>query len=148
MGNTMNYIIKEGTVNELMYIENNIPEFSSPKSYAEINEKIYARSYILLVAYVNEQPVAYKLGYAKSGSLFYSWLGAVLPEFRGQGIAKGLLLRQEDKVRARAYQAIEVKSMNRFKRMLQMLIAHDYQIVKCKQLDDGSDSKITFRKNL
>lgn len=144
----MNYIIKEGTVNELMCIENNIPEFSSSKSHAEINAKIDARSHILLVAYVNEQPVAYKLGYAKSSSLFYSWLGAVLPDFRGQGIAKALLMRQEVYVRECGFQAIEVKSMNRFKRMLQMLVSHDYQIVQCKRLDDNSDSKITFRKNL
>jgi ribosomal protein S18 acetylase RimI-like enzyme len=144
----MSYIIKEGTLHDLLSIEHAIPEFSSPKALADINAKIDRHSHLLLVAYVNEKPVAYKLGYAKSAEKFYSWLGAVLPEFRGQGIAKALLIYQEAYVRSCGYKTIEVRSMNCFKRMLQMLIAHNYQIVNCERLDDDSDSKITFRKNI
>ncbi|MBQ4850841.1 GNAT family N-acetyltransferase [Pseudoalteromonas sp. MMG012] len=144
----MTFIIKQGTLCDLLHIENDIPEFTSPKSVDDIRTKIDAHKHVLFVAYIEGKPVAYKLGYEKQSRLFYSWLGAVLPDYRGLGIAKSLLLHQEAYAKREGYQVIEVKSMNRFKRMLQMLIAYDYHIVGCTRLDDNSDSKITFRKKI
>lgn len=48
---------------------------------------------IILLATYNEIPIGFKLGYAKSDSVFYSAKGGVLQPFRRNGIASSLLVK-------------------------------------------------------
>ncbi|MDP4982470.1 GNAT family N-acetyltransferase [Pseudoalteromonas tunicata] len=146
--NSNSITILEGSITHMLEIELAIPEFTAPKTANDLARKLNNRQSLLLIAYHQAKPVAYKLGYQLNENTFYSWLGAVLPEFRGQGIAKQLLLAQESWVKAQGFMAIEVKSMNRFKTMLQMLIAHDYHIISCKPAQQSTEVKIRFRKQL
>lgn len=92
--------------------------------------------------------MAYKLGYALDSNTFYSWLGAVAPECRGQGIAQALLNAQEAWVKAHSYLAIKVKSMNRFPAMLSLLIKNDYAIVGYEDRGCTQTNKILFTKDI
>ncbi|MFC3031559.1 GNAT family N-acetyltransferase [Pseudoalteromonas fenneropenaei] len=140
--------IRPGNIADIAEIEQHIPEFVAPKTTTMILQRLADKPYLLLVAYDGDKPVAYKLGYQLAAEEFYSWLGAVLPSYRGQGIARRLLLDQELWCQTKGYQAIRVKSMNCFKTMLQMLISHDYHIVGCETAAATTDPKIHFYKRL
>ncbi|ESP90728.1 GNAT family N-acetyltransferase [Pseudoalteromonas luteoviolacea] len=144
----MKWHIEQGCVEELLQIENQIPEFATPKSREILDVRLRGKKVLLLIAKVDGLPVAYKLGYAVDAQRFYSWLGAVIPQCRGAGIAQALLTEQEIWCKANGFHSIAVKSMNRFKSMLMMLLKNNYHIVACHPLEDGTDSKIHFLKTL
>lgn len=54
--------------------------------------------------------VGFKLGYAMAERRYYSWLGAVHPEFRRQGIATRLARLQHEWLARQGYAAVETSS--------------------------------------
>lgn len=66
-----------------------------------LNERIFGEERIintferedlmLLVAYLEDTPVGFKIGYRENRFLFYSAKGGVLPDYRGMGVARRLL---------------------------------------------------------
>lgn len=124
-----------------------IPEFTHI-SQSLIQSRIGSEA-LLLIAEDEDQMVGFKLGYPLSADTFYSWLGGVLPSYRGHGIARSLLHLQENLVRQQGYSKIRVKSMNRFPAMLHLLISEKYQIVDLEQsTSPDADPKIVFEKAL
>lgn len=61
-------------------------------------------------ATVGGQLMGFKLGYRRGDGLFYSWLGGVRPEMRGQGVARELMVRQHDWAAASGYTSIETRT--------------------------------------
>jgi len=104
---------------------------------------------ILLVAEAGGRAVAFKLGYPISPQVFYSWIGGVIPAFRGHGTARALMKMQEQLAQERGYGTIRVKSMNQFPAMLHLLISADYKIVDTEYPTSSlKDSKIVFEKRI
>lgn len=123
------------------------------KSFGQWDEKWFystfnrQKKFHLLIAYVDDQPVGFKIGYERSQSEFYSWLGAVLPEFRGLGIASDLMQAQHDWCRVQGYKKILTKTQNRFQAMLILNIKNGFEIVSTDPTDiDGL--KILLEKKL
>ncbi|GGG97593.1 MAG TPA: GNAT family N-acetyltransferase [Oceanicaulis sp.] len=52
----------------------------------------------------------FKLGYRRGGSLFYSWLGAVHPDARRQGLACAMMVRQHDWAARAGYRQVETRT--------------------------------------
>ena len=140
------YVIKQGQLSDILAIETNIPEFGTPKTLEIIQQKLEGKANLLLMAYHNDQPVGYKLGYALSDTVFYSWLGAVMPEHRGHGLAQRMLNEQETWLKTQNYQAVQVKTMNCFRAMLAMLVKNHYHIIDIEPGDTSLDNKIRFEK--
>ena len=46
--------------------------------------------HLSILAFSNEKPVGFKIGYRYDLSTFYSWIGGVLPTYRQQGIATAM----------------------------------------------------------
>lgn len=135
-------------IEQAFLLANQIPEFSGDFDYAGMVAKINGRKFLSLVYVIDDMPVAFKLGYELNSTEFYSWLGGVIPAFRGSGIAKKLLLKQEAWARENGYSTIHVKSMNGFPAMLCMLIANGYQINDVSHKNSSQELKIHFYKNL
>ncbi len=57
-----------------------------------------------------EEPLGFKLGYQRSPTLFYSWLGGVVPGARRLGIAGELMLAQHQWAQAHDYTHIETRT--------------------------------------
>lgn len=110
----------------------------------EVVEARLGNGGVRLVAERDGRPVGFKLGYAVSPEVFYSWLGGVAAECRGLGVARRLMEMQEDLVRSRGFRVVRVKSMNRFPAMLRMLVSAGYEIkdVEKKQ----AEVKVVFEK--
>ncbi len=137
--------IRKASLDELAKIHNQIGELSAVAGSDYFSERIGAKEWLALIAEINGVPVAYKLGYWLAPDIFYSWLGGVLPAYRQQGIAKKLLLEQEQRVFELGAKEIRVKSMNRYKSMLLLLVAQDYVITGTENFNEG-EMKILFSK--
>lgn len=142
------YIIKPASLEELLLVDSQIPEFDGRNTLNKLQAKCAGVEHLALVAYIDNEPVAYKLVYALDSNTFYSWLGAVAPKCRGQGVAQDLLNAQEAWVKANNYRTIKVKSMNRFPAMLSMLIKNGYAIASYEDRDSPQTSKILFTKDI
>lgn len=124
-----------------------IPEFSTPYSLAEIEQRLSTKKALLQLVYVEGELSGFKLGYALTEDVFYSWLGGILPDFRKLGLARELLANQEAWVKQHGYHAIEVKTRNCFPAMLNMLISNSYQITTLEQQDeDLSQTRLYLKK--
>jgi ribosomal protein S18 acetylase RimI-like enzyme len=66
-------------------------EGPQPDFGQRVAEKLRPMAFI---ARVDGQAVGFKLGYEKNREEFFSWLGGVIKEHRGRGIARELLRRQ------------------------------------------------------
>ncbi|WP_335991682.1 GNAT family N-acetyltransferase [Pseudoalteromonas sp. CH_XMU1449-3] len=139
-------IIKPASLEDLLLVDSQIPEFDGRNTLSKLQAKCADVEYLILVAFIDNEPVAYKLGYALDSNTFYSRLGAVAPKCRGNGIAQALLNAQETWVQEHNYRAIKVKSMNRFPAMLSMLIKNSYAIVGYEDRGCPQASKILFSK--
>lgn len=137
--------IRKGSLGELLAVHNQISELSPIASSDYFAARIGTHNYLALVADIDGVIAGYKLGYWLAPDIFYSWLGGVLPAYRQQGIAKKLLLEQERQVFAQGAKEIRVKSMNRYKSMLLLLIAQDYAITGFEESGAG-EAKIRFSK--
>lgn len=91
----------------------------------------------LIVAYVDGKPVGFKLGYEKEKKEFYSWLGGVLPECRGIGIAEDLMKAQHQWCKKQGYKKITTQTQNRFKNMLLLNLKEGFEITGTKQSSTG-----------
>ncbi|MCC5856154.1 MAG: GNAT family N-acetyltransferase [Idiomarina sp.] len=149
----MNIEIDLGTIADVLHASSNIPEFNRVTTRERVEHKLAGVSHLILIAKSEAKIVGFKVGYELNKETFYSWLGGVVPAYRGQGIASLLLKRQEDWATLSGYQRIEVKSMNRYPSMLKLLISHGYSIigVEDSELEMRSlkqESKILFAKEL
>ncbi|MDU2803959.1 MAG: GNAT family N-acetyltransferase [Serratia marcescens] len=127
-------IVRTATLEEIHRLYQRIPEFGGLHSLADLQRRIGGASASLLIAEIDGQPAGFKLGYQQRETVFYSWLGGVLPAFRRHGVAQALLAEQERWARARA--------------MLTMLLAHHYQIVQLEKKGEVADYRLLLEKNL
>lgn len=72
----------------------------------------------------------------------------MLPAHRGHGLAQKMLNSQEAWVKQHHYHRIQVKTMNRFRAMLCMLIKNNYHIIDIEKAISSLDVKTRFEKTL
>lgn len=73
--------------------------------------------------------VGCKLGYERKPGHYYSWLGGVESDFRGQGIAAELMRQQHAWCRQQAYRRIRTQTYNQWRTMLILNLRHGFDIV-------------------
>ena len=72
--------------------------------------------------------IGYKAGYASAFDRYYSWLGAVDPEFQRQGIARRLMQTQHDWLTASRFTLLETQVARTNKAMLELNLSSGFQI--------------------
>ncbi|MCG9697957.1 GNAT family N-acetyltransferase [Shewanella sp. Isolate11] len=126
-----------------------IPEFENRYQVEDIQQRLQDRPMLLQFIRVEGELVGFKVGYSEQQGQFYSWLGAVLPEFRQLGLATQLLADQEAWAKANGFNQMQVKTYNRFAAMLQMLIQQGYKIAGLqKEGETINDNKLFLNKVL
>ncbi len=147
----MDVIRLEASVNNglLLRVIGQTPEFTEIDA-EQLAERLAQPDPLALIAFDGEEPVGYKIGYRRwTDGSWYSWLGAVLPEHRGRGIAQRLLTEQERWVAAQGYRSIRVKTRNRFIAMRILLARNGYELIELRR--DGlarPDYRLLFEKCL
>lgn len=142
-------IVTPELLQSLMELNQAIPEFDNAYPMTEYQTRLSDKPMLALFIKVEGEVAGFKLGYELDNGQFYSWLGGILPEFRGLGLAKQLLQTQERWAKEQGYHQIEVKTLNRFTSMLKMLISNQYQITNLNQDTDKLElNKISLQKSL
>jgi predicted GNAT superfamily acetyltransferase len=124
-----------------------------PKIFESFNEKnffkkfTYHSQFFILMAYVDQRPVGFKIGYGQDPELFYSWTGGVLPQFRKMGIANTLMVKQHEWCKQNGYSIIETRTRNKFPEMIALNMKFNFQIVGTFT-DTDKSPKIILRKAL
>ena len=90
-----------------------------------------------LLAVVNGQVVGCKLGYEREPGQYYSWLGGVHADYRGQGIASELMRQQHEWCRQHQYHTIRTQTYNQWREMLILNLRHGFDIVGTVQGKHG-----------
>lgn len=99
------------------------------------------------LAYTNNLLVGFKIGYPKTSTIFYSWVGGILPEYRNKGIAMQLAQLQEEHAKEQRFTIVSTKSMNRFKPMMILNLKRGFNITKIYTNTKGQ-TKVVFEKVL
>ena len=141
------FVINQGDIDTVVQLSSAIPEFLNPHGPEEYHRRLDGVPHLILVAYVAEQPVGFKVGYERDG-FFYSWMGGILSKFRRNGIAKALADQQESWARANGYNSITFKTRNSHKGMLIFALKNGFDIVGFKEKETIATNRILLRKPL
>lgn len=137
--------ITEADINSIsLVIEKAFGEWDAKWFYAKF--KNHNRFY-LIKAVLEGQVVGFKLGYEEESSIFYSWLGGVIPEYRNLGIASTLINKQHEWCREQGYKKVQTKTQNRFREMFILNLKHGFSVIGCHESEEGG-FKIILEKPL
>ncbi len=140
--------VRIASLAEIEKVHRNVPELRESADFAGYLMRIDEADYLPLVAQQGEHLLGFKLGYALNPVTFYSWVGGVIPDFRGMGVALKLLEYQEAWARQQGYKVIQVKSREQFSAMRAMLSKHHYECLSTQTDDETGDMRYLFRKQL
>lgn len=101
----------------------------------KLNQKLVS-PYLLLLAYEDEKPVGFKLGFATENVNFYSWLGGILPEYQGLGVGALLITKQHEWCLKNNFKTITTKTRNQFSKMISLNLAYGFKIINT-EIKDG-----------
>lgn len=92
---------------------------------------------VLILAKRNREVVGFKLGYRRSSTLFYSWLGGVLPAERCHGVATELMATQHGRLLELGYRFVETHTRASNNAMIILNLRHGFEIVGVENSSDG-----------
>ena len=124
----MSIIVREGSLEEVVSVVEQISEFAKNESVASLAERLAGKKSLILVAEDDDVLLGFKIGYALDQRTFYSWFGGVSPLARNKGVAQAQLEAQEAWVQKQGYEQLKVKSRNQFPAMLRLLLRNGYLI--------------------
>ncbi|MDA3879464.1 MAG: GNAT family N-acetyltransferase [Prolixibacteraceae bacterium] len=130
-------------------ILNHIPEFDCLFYTQQMKRRLDKCECVILLAEFAGKPVGCKIAYNRyfDGSV-YSWLGGVLPPFRGQGVAKMLQEQLEKEAKRNFFQSVRLKTRNKHKAMLIFALKSGFYICGFEAKPDYEDSRIELVKYL
>jgi hypothetical protein len=171
------YPVQQGAL-EIAYIEEFFSEFLTRKTATEIIQRLEGREYQILMAEAALPedasmlvPVSYKVSHELRAEesdpkladlverlrdtvafdgrkVLYNWLGATRLDWRGQGHFRALTEEQEVWAVTMGYDAIVVKTKNRFYDMRGTLDSLQFNVIKLESALDPLDSKVYLSKRL
>ncbi|UWZ97243.1 GNAT family N-acetyltransferase [Vibrio splendidus] len=144
----MSVIVREGSLEEVVSVVEQIPEFAKKESVASLSERLAGKTSLILVAEEAGVLLGFKIGYELDENTFYSWFGGVSSLARNKGVAQAQLDVQEQWVKQQGYQQLKVKSRNQFPAMLRLLLRNGYLIEKFEEKEDINDHRIHFLKQI
>ena len=144
----MSVIVREGSLEEVVSVVEQITEFARKESVASLSERLAGKTSLILVAEEASVLLGFKIGYELDENTFYSWFGGVLPIARNKGVAQAQLDIQEQWVKQQGYQQLKVKSRNLFPAMLRLLLKNGYLIEKLEEKEDINAHRIHFLKQI
>jgi predicted GNAT superfamily acetyltransferase len=141
----MDIRIREGRLDDALHVLNEIPEFENLPDEQAVHRRLDQVPHLILTAYAGQQVAGCKIGYERDGR-FYSWLGAVRPEYRSRKVASLLAEYQESWARQKGYTAIWMKTRNCFPEMLLMAIRRGFRITALDPREEIAQNRIILEK--
>ncbi len=101
----------------------------------------------LWLAEADGEWVAFKLGYRRGQTLFYSWLGGVDPDHRRRGLAEELTRRQHGEAAAKGFAHVETRTRAGNNAMIIVNLRQGFHVVGF-EVDGAGRSLVIQRKAL
>jgi len=139
--------IKQGTINEIVLLSKQIPEFEKPYENSEYKMRFENTKHLILIAYYFEKPIGFKVGY-QIEDYFYTWMGGILPNFRNRNIAKKLAQKQEEWIKENGFAKIKLKTRNKHKSMLHFALSNGFKIIGFEPNENREESRIILEKKV
>jgi len=137
----------EELVDVLCTLEEKI--FDPPYTRDKIERECLTKHNLLgLVAYSNDEPIAYKAGYELSAQLYYSWLGGVTLQYRKQGLARQLMAQQHTLIKTMGYKVVRTHTHNKYREMLILNIRSGFEIIGVLKYSSNPEAVIVLDKTL
>ena len=116
---------------------------------AEMLERLVFNRDVHLLLALNDagNAIGFKIGYRDDPETFYSWLGGVLPAYRGHGIAPLLTEMQHAWCIQKGYKYVRTKTMNQWRAMLLLNIRMGFEVIGTQTGRNGV-VKIILEKKL
>jgi ribosomal protein S18 acetylase RimI-like enzyme len=143
----MYFKIKQSDIPTVVALSQQIPELVKPHPASEYEKRLTNVPHLILVAYQDDQPIGFKVGYYRDES-FYSWMGGILPAFRRKGVAKKLADAQEAWAKQQNYHSITFKTRNEHKAMRMFALQNGFDIVDCYLKGSVHEYRIVLRKEI
>jgi len=125
--------------------------FGLSRTPEEVEDKLRLRKDVhITIATTNGKLVGYGAGYEEKGK-YYLWSLAVLPEYRRKGIGSEIIEEQIRFAREKGFAAFLVKTSNKWKEMLRLLLKKEFNIIGFKEFeweDSPLGSAIWVEKNI
>ncbi len=147
--NMEDIVIKEGPIEEVLEVLKTLPEFDKPFSKEYFEKEIGTSEKLILLAYIQKQPVGFIVSYDKfqDGSL-YCWWAGVDPKYRQKGILTKLMEYQDKWAKGHGFTSIKIKTINQRRAMLAYLVKSGFEFTRVEEREDISENRIYLEKNL
>ena len=142
------WIIQETEIEAIHPITHQIEEFIDPYPLEEYKKRFSGKPHLVLAAYDDDKIIGFKIGYQLTVTTFYSWMGAVLKEYRNKNVAKELAQHQEHWAIQNGYAKIRFKTRNKLRSMLLFAIKNHFNIINVEQREDIKEYRIVMEKKL
>lgn len=129
------YIVLSGSINDIKRtVEVDRVVFGLSRTPEEVEDKLGLRKdvHITIATMGNGELVGYGIGYEEKNK-YYLWSLAVLPEYRRKGIGSDIIKEQITFAKKRGYSSFFVKTSNRWKEMLMLLLKKEFNIISFKE---------------
>lgn len=113
------------------------------KSVIEFHTRLFH-----VLAYENQKLVGFKLGFARDNTRFYSWSGAVLPDYQKLGLAGTMMQRQHLWCAQNKFNIVETRTRNEFSGMIRLNLKNGFKIVGTTIDSAGDRIKLILEKEL
>lgn len=144
-----NFTIKEVLIEEVVKVNATIVEFDAPYQKDYFEERYKDKEKLIIVAYVDDQPAGYIVGYDKFGDgSFYCWMAGVNPKFRKLGLLKAMMDYEDKWAKEKGYNKIKIKTRNNRREMLAYLVKYDFFFTEVVQQPNIDDNRILLEKDL
>ena len=143
-------MIREGSIEEVLEIVPQIPEFEHPYGRSEFEERLKHNKSLILVSECDNKLQGFKCGYERDKTVasFYSWMGGVLPKHRRKGVAYALLGEMEAWCRQERYSYLQFKTLNKHRAMLLFALKSGFEITGLEDSTTDPEKRIWLTKKL
>lgn len=146
----MNIFVRPGNIEEAADLQAQIPEFAGAYSVMDYRHRLRGENVAIFIAEVDGQIAGFKVGYDRfmDGEVFYSWIGGVLVQYRGKGVAVQLLKKMELWCKIKGFKFLKFKTLNKHRSMIRFAVSQGFNIVDFMSDEDPEKSSVFFQKAL
>jgi len=101
-----------------------------------------------ILAYLDDKPVGFSMGFELKPSTYFAWLCGVLPDARRMGVASQLMEALHNWAGQNGYRTVRFECYSKHRPILHFAIKSGYDIVGIRWDPDGHDNLVIFEKNV